>query len=175
MSIIRDFLEVRSALAIANADIPVLVVLRLGDEDRRRALDVLAGWAIGSHGSVDHISAHVLVLRSVAAPLAHLNRQGLVSAVDAAFVTVAEAPLTRSEESRLLPLARAGSVEARRRLIDAYTEVTTVIALWLRPEHVAVETATRWAHEELDNVVTEGRPRPLLVELVDRVATRFGS
>jgi hypothetical protein len=83
--------------------------------------------------------------------------------------------LTRDEEPRLWSQAAAGSPDARRLLIDAYVEVATLVAMWLRPRHVPVPVATRYAHEELDAIVGSPSTTPLLVTLVNRIAERLAS
>ena len=70
--------------------------------------------------------------------------------------------------------AQCGSTDAARRLIDAYAELATLVALWLRPQTMSVERATRYAHEELDAIVASGPVNtPLLVELVNRIEGRL--
>lgn len=171
--VLRDFGQLAPILALANASQAVLAVLRMDEADRRRTLDTLAGWAMGSGGDVDVISRHTAIIRPPLAPPVRLNRPGVVSAVEEAFAGP-EHPLTRDEEDRLLPRSVGGDAEARRRLVDSYAEIATVVALWLRPDHVSPETAVVRARRELDQLVVTGTAKPLLVELVDHVAVRLG-
>jgi len=165
--------EMPAVLAIANADIPVLVVLRVEGPDRQRITDVVTGWASGADAALDWLGANTVVLRSPRAPSPRLISHGLAGAVEHGLAIDSPAVLTRDGEALLLKQAAAGSVDALRRLIDAYAEIATLVALWLRPVHIPAERATRYAHEELDLIVTRASPRPLLVELVDRVAARL--
>ena len=160
-------------LAIANADIAVLAVLHVGQTERQRVLDILAGWSSGAGVALDWLGANTVVLRSSRAPSLRLIDYGLADAVERAL-SVATAPtLHRDDEPRLWSEAAAGSPDARRRLIDAYAELATLVALWLRPRHLPVAVATRYAHEELDAVVRSPAPTPLLVTLVDRIGERL--
>jgi hypothetical protein len=102
---------------------------------------------------------------------AHLARSGMVAAVEEAFGE--EQPLTRDDEERLLPLALAGSVEARRKLLDAYTEFATLFALLIRPRSLPEVVAVRAAQDELDRVVKYPSKRPLVVSLVEGIAKRI--
>jgi hypothetical protein len=171
--VLRSFDEVRAALALANAGIHVLVVLRLGDDDRIRVQDVLTGWAVGSRGNVDHIGPNALALRAASVPPMRLARRGVVSAVEKALTGDGRA-LNRTEEERLRPLAAAGDADARQRLVDAYAEIATLLAAWLRPTHISVESAVRRAHAELDAIVPSRDHGTILVELVERIASRAG-
>jgi hypothetical protein len=170
--VLRSFDEVRVAIALANAGVQVLVVLRLDVADRRRVEDLLTGWALGSGGDIDRIGPNALALRGRSVPPVQLARRGLVSAVERAFTGDARA-LSRSEEVRLRPLAAAGDADARQRLVDAYAEIATLLAAWLRPPHVSFEGAVRQAHAELDAAVRSRGHGTILVELVGRIASRF--
>ena len=171
--VLREFADLSPVLALANTAQPVLAVLRMAESDRQRALDTLAGWSVGSGGDVDVISHNTAVIRPAMGPPVRLSRPGVVSAVEAAF-SGPEHPLTRAEEARLLPRSSSGDADARRRLLDSYAEIATVVALWLRPDHLSAEVAVARAQAELQQLVVTGTPRPLLVELVDRVAARLG-
>jgi hypothetical protein len=48
----------------------------------------------------------------------------------------ADSALSRDEEERLISQAAAGSVDARRRVIDAYAELATLFALEIRPRSI---------------------------------------
>jgi hypothetical protein len=172
--VLRSFGGVRAAIALANAGIQVVAVLRLGDDDRTRVLDVLTGWALGSGGDDDQISPNALTMRAASVGPVHLARRGLVSAVERAFEGDGGG-LTRAEEARLRPAAAAGDVDARRRLVDAYAEIATLLAAWLRPTHLASEAAVRRAQGELDAVVGSPGPGSVLIELVERIASRLGA
>jgi hypothetical protein len=170
--VLRSFEDVRAALALANAGIQVLAVLRLGDDDRTRVHDVLTGWALGSGGDVDQISPNALALRAASVAPMHLARRGLVSAVERVFVGDSGG-LTRAEEARLRPVAAAGDVDARQRLVDAHAEIAMLLAAWLRPTHLAFEAAVRRAQADLDAIVRSPGPDPILIELVERIASRL--
>jgi len=114
-----------------------------------------------------------VVLRSPRALSPRLIHHGLADAVEQALTATAPSMLTRDDERRLRTQAAAGSAAARRRLIDAYAEVATLIALWLRPSGLSSQDATRYAHEELDTLVARATTTPLLVELVNRIAARL--
>ena len=173
--VVRSVTEMPSVLAIANADIPVLLVLRAEGVERQRVTDVVMGWASGAGGALDWLGANTVVLRSPGAPAPRLISHGLADA--AVHALTAEGPdvLTRDDEALLRQQASAGSADARRRLIDSYAEIATLVALWLRPRHLPAELATRYAHEELDLLIAGPSTAPLLVELVNRVAARLTS
>lgn len=168
----RSYEDVRVVLALAGAGIPVLVVLRLSEEDRTRVQDVLTGWALGSGGDVDHISPNTVAVRAASVPPVRLARRGVVSAVERAFDDGGRG-LTRADEGRLRPAAAAGDPDARQRLVDAYAEIATLFAAWLRPAHMSLDSAVRRAQAELDAVVSSGGVEPVLVELVERIAARL--
>jgi hypothetical protein len=171
--VVRDFAELKAVTATLGAGVPVLVVLRTREGDDRRALDLLAGWALGSGGELDRIGPNTVLARPVHSPPVHLGRTGLVSAVEEAFAGDGPAPMTRDEEERLLPLALAGSVSARRRIIDTYAELATLFALRIRPRSVSEGNAVRIAHEELDRLVTFPSRGPFLASLVEGIVKRL--
>jgi hypothetical protein len=55
MVVIRGFLDTRAVVALVNAGHPVLAVMRTSDDERRRSLDLLTGWALGAGGELDKI------------------------------------------------------------------------------------------------------------------------
>jgi hypothetical protein len=174
--VVREFRDLKAILVLVRAGRPVLVVLRCPDDVRRRVLDVLAGWALGADGDLDEIGANTVAVRPPGAEPVRLSRHGIVSAVHELFTHDDAQPLTRDEEERLLPLATAGSQDARRRLVDAYAELATTLALWLRPRTVTQSTAVAIAQDELDRLVAwPPRHGTLLAALVDRLAHRLGS
>jgi hypothetical protein len=170
--VVRAVSELSAVLAIANADIPVLVVLRVDTEERQRIADVFAGWVSGASGTLDWLGANTVVLRSPRSPALRLISHGLAAAAERFLTAAAPDALTRDDEIRLRRQAAAGSVDARRRLIDAYAEIATLVALWLRPPDISANSATRRAHRELDLLVERLPTAPLLVELVDGIAAR---
>jgi hypothetical protein len=93
-----------------------------------------------------------------------------VSAVEEVFAGLGPRPLSRDEEERLIPQAVAGSVNARRRIIDAYAELATLFALKIRPRSVSEARAVRVAQQELDRLVTFPSRGPLLASLVEGIA-----
>jgi hypothetical protein len=171
--VVRAITELHAVLAIANADIPVLVVLRMDDVERQRAIDVLTGWASGAKSPLDWLGANTVVVRSPNAAVPQLVRHGLAAAIERALGIAIPRPMTRDEEAGLWARAAAGSADARRRLIDAYSEFATLVALWLRPPHLSNDLATRYAHEELDALVETPTTAPLLVSLVNRISDRL--
>ena len=170
--VVRAAADLPAVLAIANADIPVLVVLRVDDIERRRITDMLTGWASGAKSSLDWLGANTIVVRSPQAAIPRLISHGLTLAVEHALGEPKRPLVTRDEERRLWTQAAAGSANARRRLIDAYSEFATLVAVWLRPPHLSSDLATRYAHEELDALVETPMTAPLLVSLVNRIADR---
>ncbi len=152
-----------------NAGHPVLVVLRMPEEERRRALDLLAGWALGSTGELDKIGPNTILARPPGSEAVLMGRTSLVSAVEEVFTGDDPSPLSREEEERLIPMAVAGSPSARRRLIDAYAEFATVFALRIRPRSVSEAAAVRLAQQELERLVTFPSPGPLLPALVEGI------
>lgn len=82
--------------------------------------------------------------------------------------------LTRDAEIRLIPLAAAGSTEAQTRLIDGYSELATVLALWLRPASMTPERAASLAQEELEAVARWPLGRDtILIVLAQRINDRL--
>jgi hypothetical protein len=153
-----------------NADLPVLVVIRADEPERRRVIDLLAGWTLGSGGESDRIGPNAFLLsRPGSAPI-HLGRTGLASAVEDAFASEGDTPITRTEEEMLLPLAVSGSVPARRRIIDAYAELATMYALRIRPESMSESTAVRAAQAELERLVTFPSTGPILANLFEGIS-----
>lgn len=169
MVVLRAFSDVRSVVALLSAAHPVLVVLRTSDEDRRRLLDLLSGWALGSGGALDRIGPNTMLARPLGAPPVRLKRTGLVPAVQEVFASEEGHRLTRAEEERLLPLAVGGSASARRRLIDAYSEFATLFALRARPSWVPEAAAVRAAQQELERLVSFPSQGPLLASLAEGI------
>jgi hypothetical protein len=172
--VIRSVNDVPAALAIANADIPVLLVLRVDEPDRQRVTDIITGWSSGARVEPDWLGAHTVVLRTARAPQVRLIDHGMARAAERALSTGSPGALTRSDEAQLRAQASRGSTEARRRLIDSYAEFATFVALWIRPVGASAEWATHYAHEELDALVGQRSATPLLVELVEHIARRLG-
>jgi len=150
-----------------NAAYPVVVVLRTSEGDERRVLDFLSGWALGSGGDLDRIGRNTVLARPANCPPVQLGKSGVVSAVEEIFAGDEPRPLSRDEEERLIPQAVAGSVSARRRIIDAYAELATLFALKIRPRSVPEARAVRIAQEELDRLVTFSSKGPLLASLFE--------
>ena len=171
--VVRSVAEMPAVLAIANADIPVLLVLRVDGGERQRVIDLVMGWASGARASLDWLGDNTVALRSPRAVAPRLIDHGLAGAVEHALTLDGPGPLTRDDEQRLRSQAAAGSPTARRRLIDAHAEIATLVALWLRPRHIAPELATRHAHEALDALVAQPSTTPLLVDLVNHIAARL--
>ncbi len=172
--VVRALADAKAAVAMAAAGVAVLFVLRCADAERQRVVDFLAGWSAGSGGNLDRISSNTVAARPPGALPVRVGRTGVVSALDDVFHPDIDGRLTRADENRLLPLAAAGSVEARRRLTDAYAELATVVAMWLRPPHTSAVAATAAAQEELDRLVAwppiDG---VMLTALVDGIKARL--
>jgi len=170
VSVIRVFADAKVTVATLNGSYPVLVVLRTSKEDQRRTTDFLSGWALGSGGDVDRIGPNTLLVRPPNCPPVQLAKSGFVSAVEEVFAGDEPRPLSRDEEERLILQAVAGSVNARRRVIDAYAELATLFALKIRPRSVSEARAVRVAQQELDRLVTFPSKGPLLASLVEGIA-----
>lgn len=168
MAVVRTFGDVKGLIAVLNAGHPVLAVVR-ADQDERRVLDLLAGWALGSGGDLDRIGPNTILARPPGSETVRLGRTSLVSAVEEVFANDDVHPLTRQEEARLLPAAVAGSTSARRKLIDAYSDFATVFALRVRPSSVSETAAVRAAQQELERIVTFPSRGPLLASLTDGI------
>ena len=170
MAVVRAFRDSKAIVALLNAGHAVVVVLRTSEDERRRVLDLLTGWALGADGELDRIGPNTLVaLPHGIAPL-RIGRTALVSAVEEAFAADTPEPLGRDEEERILPLAVAGSRSARRKLIDAYTEFATLFALQVRPRSVPEKTAVRVAQDELERLVSFPSQGPLLASLAKGIS-----
>ena len=169
MAVIRTVAETKALIALLNAGHPVLVVLRTSEEQRRRVVDLLSGWALGAGGDLDKIGPNTILACPPGSRTVHLSRSSFVSAVQEVFAGDDPHPLNREEEERLLPLAVAGSASARRRLIDAYSEFATVFALRIRPQSVSEATAVRAGQQELERLVSFPSQGPLLASLVQGI------
>jgi hypothetical protein len=167
--VVRAFKDTKSVVAMLNAAYPVLVVLRASETDQRRALDLLSGWALGSGGDIDRIGLNTVLARPADCAPVQLGRNGVVSAVEEAFAGDSSLPLSRDEEERLIPQAVAGSISARRRIIDAYAELATLFALKIRPRSVPEARAVSVAQQELDRLVSFPSRGPLLASLVEGI------
>jgi hypothetical protein len=168
--VIRSIADVKTAVGMLNAGLPVLVLIRTGEPDRRRVIDLLAGWTLGSGGESDRIGPNALLLSPPGSAPVHLGRTGLASAVEEAFASEGDNPISRAEEELLLPQAISGSVSARRRIIDAYAELATMYALRIRPKSMGEATAVRVAQTELERLVTFPSTGPILANLFDGIS-----
>lgn len=166
----RSISDAKAAIGMLNAAYPLLVVIRTSETDRRRLIDLFAGWSLGADGDSEWIGPNTLLLTPPGVAPVHIGRTGLATAVEQAFASEGEHPLPRSEEERLLPLAVSGSVSARRRLIDAYAALATMYAVRIRPKAMSESTAVRLAQEELERLVTFPSAGPLLANLFDGIA-----
>jgi hypothetical protein len=173
MVVVRSFGDCKAATAILRSGRPVFLVLRTSEADRRRALDLLAGWAVGAGGELDRIGPNTVLARPADSGPVRLGRAGMVSAVDEVFQSDDRHPLSRDEEERLLPLAGRGSVGAQRRIIDAYTEFAALFALKLRPRELPEARAVQIAQDELDRVVRCPSKGPLLADLCEGIMKRL--
>jgi hypothetical protein len=168
--VMRTFADAKVMVATLNAGVPVLGVLRAAEEDRRRIIDLLSGWALGSGGDLDRIGPNTVLVRPLNCPPVQLAKSGMVSVIEEVFAGDGPPPLSRDEEERLIREAVAGSVSARRRIIDAYAELATLLALKIRPRLVSEAKAVRIAQQELDRLVTFPSKGPLLASLVEGIA-----
>jgi Cell division protein SepF len=175
MVVIREFGNAKAVTAMLRAGRPVFVVLRAGSDDRRRVLDLLAGWALGSGGDLDRIGPNTVLARPAHSGPVRLGRAGMVSAVDEVFMIEGPHALGRDEEERLLPLAATGSVSAQRRIVDSYAELATLFALRVRPRWTSETRAVQVAQEELDRLVRCPPKGALLASLVEGITKRLGA
>jgi hypothetical protein len=170
LCVVRSLKDAKTALAMLVAGWRVLFVLRADDAERQRVLDLLSGWSIGSGGLLDRIGPNTVAACPPGAGGVHVARDGFVSALDEVFGSESPRRLTRDEEDRLIPLAAAGSVEAQRRIVHAYAELATAVALWLRPRTMGPTTAVLLAQRELDELVRwPPRRGTLLTALIRRI------
>jgi hypothetical protein len=63
----------------------------------------------------------------------------------------------------------AGSVSARRRLVDTYAELATMYALGIRPKTVSESRAVSVAQSELERLVSFPSTGPLLANLFEGI------
>jgi hypothetical protein len=169
--VIREFSGTKAVIELLNAGHPVLAVLRVPEAGRRRVLDLLTGWVLGSGGEMDMLGSNSALACPPGSEPVRLAASGMVSAVEEAFGE--ENSLTRDDEERLLPMAVAGSVDARRKLLDAYTEFATLFALRIRPRSLPEGAAVRAAQDELDRLVQYPSKGPLLASLAEGIARRI--
>ena len=167
--VLRSFRDGQGVIALLNAGHLVLCVLRTSEDERRRLLDLLAGWALGSSGELDRIGPNTLLARPPGRRPVPLGRTSLVSAVEEVLADGDDHRLSRGEEERLLPLAVAGSASARRTLIDAYTGFATLFALRVRPSSVSESAAVRLAQQELERLVSFPSRGPVLASLTEGI------
>ena len=173
LTVIRRFSEAKTGVALLRAGIPVVILIRTPEAERQRALDLFTGWALGSDGELDRISPNTVLARPPGCPPIHTARTRIVSVIEEVFASDEGSPMTRDEEERLVPLAVAGSLDARRRIIDTYAELATLFALRIRPRSIPEGTAVRAAQEELDRLVTFPSHGPLLASLVEGIVKRL--
>lgn len=169
LQVVRSVSDVKVVIGLLKAGHPVLVVLRTSDSDRRRAVDLLAGWSLGADGDSDWIGANSLLLTPAGAAPVHLGRTGLATAVEDAFAPDEGNPPSREEEERLLSEAVRGSVPARRRLIDTYAELATMYALRIRPKTVSESRAVQMAQSEVERLASFPSTGPFLANLFDGI------
>lgn len=169
MVALRSFHDATAVVALLNAGHPVLVVLRTSEEERRRVLDLLAGWALGSGSELDKIGPNTVLARPPGSEAVRLGRTPLVSAVEEVFADGEPHLLTREDEERLVPRAVAGSASARRKLIEAYSDFATLFALRVRPPAVSEAAAVRAAQQELERLVSFPSRGPLLASLTEGI------
>jgi Cell division protein SepF len=171
--VVREFGDIKAVTAMLQAAYPVFIVTRASEEDEKRVLDLLSGWALGSGGDLDRIGPNTVLARPVDCPPIPLRTDGITSAIEEVFATDGPPPLGRDEEERLLPQAVMGSEGARRRIVDSYTELATLFALKIRPRSVSEAVAVRMAQEELDRLVRFPSNGPLLVSLVEGIIKKL--
>jgi hypothetical protein len=170
--VVRTMRDGEVGLATLGGAVPVLFVLRTGDAVRQRLLDLLRGWSLGSGGSLDTISPSVVAARPAGAGPVRLGAHRAATVVEE--VEAGERRLTRDDEARLIPLAAAGSSEAQGRLIDGYSELATVLALWLRPATMTTDRAVSLAQDELVAVARWPLGRDtILVTVTQRINDRL--
>lgn len=163
----------KAAAALLRAGFPVLVVISAGVDERQRLSDLLTGWALGAGGELDRIGPNSVLARPPGSGAVLLGRGQFASAVDELARGEGPAPLTRSEEERLLAEAVGGSLLARRRLIDTYSELATLVALRVRPVSVHESSAVRIAQGELERLVSYPSVGSLLANLLEGIILRL--
>lgn len=171
--VIRSFAEAKAAIALLRAGIAVVVLIRAPEDESQRVLDLVAGWALGSDGELDRVGPNTVLARPPGCPPIRIARTGIVSVVEEVFASEHGDPMSRDEEEHLLPLAVAGSLDARRRIVDTYAELATLFALRIRPRSVPENVAVRVAQEELDRLVTFPSQGPLLASLIESIIKRL--
>jgi len=169
MVVLRSFRDAQTLIALLGAGHPVLAVVRTSDDVRRRVLDLLAGWALGSGGDLDRIGPNTVLARPPGSGTVMLGRTSLASAVEEVFAEGGIEPLGRDREELLVRQAAEGSVPARRRLLDAYSEFATLFALRVRPASTSEATAVAAAQQELERLLTFPSKGPLLACLADGI------
>jgi hypothetical protein len=169
MVVIRHFTDIKVVIAMLQAAHPVFIVTRTSEDDERRVLDLLSGWALGSGGNLDRIGPNTVIARPANCPPISLRRSGIASAVEEVLSADGTQPLSRDEEERLLLQAVRGSVSAQRRLVDSYAELATLFALKVRSRSVSEAAAVRVAQEALDRLVRVPSKGPLLVSLLEAI------
>ena len=169
LQVVRSVSDVKVIIGLLNAGYPVLVVLRTSYFDRRRAVDLLAGWLLGAEGESDWIGGNSLLVTPASASPVHLGPTGLATAVEDAFATEEGDPLSSGAGERLLSEAVRGSVTARRRLIDSYAELATTYALRIRPNTVTESQAVQLAQSEVERLVSFPSTGPFLANLFDGI------
>ncbi|MGH9109493.1 MAG: cell division protein SepF [Acidimicrobiales bacterium] len=167
--------DFKAVAGLLRAGYPVLVVVPSAVTERQRVLDLLAGWALGANGELDRISPNALLARPPGSGAVRLGRGKFVSAVDEIVRYGGPVPLTRQEEEQLLTEAIRDSSAARRRLVDTYSELATLVALRIRPASVHEANAVRIAQDELERLVSHPSTAPLLANLLEGIIQRLRS
>ncbi|MHB1777847.1 MAG: cell division protein SepF [Acidimicrobiales bacterium] len=173
LAVVRSVGDFKGVAGLLRAGYPVLVVIPPASAERQRVLDLLAGWTIGSGGELDRFSPNTVLARPPGAGAVRLGRGKFASAVDEIVRNDGPVPLTRQEEQELLTEAIRGSAQARRRLVDTYSELATLVALRIRPATVHEENAVRIAQDELERLVSYPSTGPLLANLLEGIIRRL--
>ena len=175
LAVVRTVREFKGVVALLRAGYPVLVVVPPAGAERQRVSDLLAGWAIGANGVLDRFSPNTVLARPPGSGAVRLGRGKFASAVEEIVRNDIPVPMTRPQAQELLAEATRPSLEARRRLIDTYSELATLVALRIRPVSVHAENAVRIAQDELERLVTHPSTGPLLANLLEGIIQRLRS
>ena len=88
-------------------------------------------------------------------------------------VTQAVPPLPRDEENRLLASIRSGDEGAKKRLVEAYLNLTAQLGLRLAPTWLRRIDAIQYANLELIRLLEDPSSEPMPVVLAQAIHARF--
>lgn len=85
MVVLRSLRDAQTLIALLGGRSPGAGRGAHSDDERRRALDLLAGWALGSGGDLDRIGPNTVLARPPGSEKVMLGRTSLASAVEEVF------------------------------------------------------------------------------------------